>query len=130
LSLRDPRVIVMGVTVCVAVVLAIIGAGFTSSREPTAVPVTRSAVIQMTQSGFFPAALTVKAGTPVVWHDVSAAPLVVASNPYPADTSVKGLHSTTILPGGSYSFTPNTAETISYHDDGAPTLGGTITVTK
>jgi plastocyanin len=86
------------------------------------------AVIQITASGFVPATLAVKAGTQVVWQNTDAAPHAVASNPYPTNSSVPGLNSKTILPGGSYSYITPKSSKIDYHDDTQPVLGGTIMV--
>lgn len=86
--------------------------------------------IQITASGFSPDTIVIKAGTQVVWKNVDTAPHSVASNPFPGDTSVPGLHSRTILPQGSYTYTPTKTSTIGYHDDTQPTHNGIIKVGK
>ena len=88
------------------------------------------ATISITASGFVPSTVTVAPGTTIVWQNVDRSPHIIASNPYPADSSLPGLHSQTILPGASYSYTPTGSATIHYHDDKMPTANGTITIGK
>jgi plastocyanin len=88
----------------------------------------RQTIIQVTDKGFIPATISVKAGSTVVWRNVDTAPHVVASNPYPADSSVGGLHSQTIPPSGSYTYVAGAKGAIGYHDDTQPTMSGMIVV--
>lgn len=88
----------------------------------------RQAVVEITANGFTPSTLKVTAGTPIVWRNTDSAPHVVASNPYPKDSSVSGLHSQTILPDSSYTYVPSASGTISYHDDLMPTHNAVLTV--
>lgn len=87
-------------------------------------------VVQITASGFTPNTVVVKKGAQIIWKNVDSAPHVVASNPFPADSSVLGLHSQTILPNGSYTYTPTKTGTINYHDNIQPTHNGIIEVQK
>jgi plastocyanin len=84
--------------------------------------------IQITASGFSPNTTIVKVGTRIVWKNVDAAPHAVASNPYPANSSLPGLRSRTILPQGSYSYVTTKAAVIQYHDNTQPTHNATIKV--
>lgn len=111
-----------------AAVIAITGAVTIYGRP--AKTAQRQTVIQVTAGGFVPSTLVIKAGTQVIWRNLDAAPHVVASNPFPGNSSVPGLHSKTILPNGSYSYTPTTSGTIEYHDNIQPIVGGTITVVR
>lgn len=86
--------------------------------------------IQISASGFSPSTVVVKAGTHIVWKNVDSAPHSVASNPYPSNSSVKDLHSQTILPNGVYSYTTTKAGTINYHDATQPTHNASIKVEK
>jgi plastocyanin len=95
----------------------------TTSSKPTA-------VIQLTSTGFVPATLSVKVGTPITWRNTDAAPHRVASNPYPQDSTIPGLHSMNLVSGSSYTYTPPTVGVIHYHDDLNPTHNGTIMVVK
>jgi plastocyanin len=115
------------VTLAVALI-GVTGAIFLHN-QPARTP-QRQTVIQVTAGGFIPATLAVKAGTQVVWQNLDSAPHAVASNPYPENSSVPGLNSRTILPSGSYTFTPTTSGKIEYHDNTQPTLGGIIMVER
>jgi plastocyanin len=88
----------------------------------------RQAVVELTAAGFVPATLDVPVGTQIVWRNMDQAPHLVASNPYPSDSSVPGLHSNTLLPGDSYAYVASTAGTIKYHDQSNPSLNGSIMV--
>lgn len=90
----------------------------------------RQAIIQVTAGGFVPSTLTVEQGTAIVWKNIDHASHTIASNPYPADSSLPGLHSKSLLQGSTYSYTPSTTQTIVYHDDQNPTLNGTIIIKK
>jgi plastocyanin len=103
----------IAITLVVAVI-AVAGVIALYGRSTTAKP---QAVIQVTASGFVPETLAIKAGTQVIWQNTDAAPHAVASNPYPANSSVPGLNSKTILPKGSYTYTPTSAGKIEYHDN-------------
>jgi plastocyanin len=108
-------------------VIAVVGVVALNERSTTAKP---TAVVEVTASGFIPTTLAVKAGTQVVWKNTDSAPHAVASNPYPANSSMPGLSSKTILPGGSYAYTPSASGKIEYHDNTQPVLGGTIMVER
>jgi plastocyanin len=117
-----------GLLALVAIV-AIISINHKPSSTSTAT--TRpQAIVQITADGFTPQTLTVTAGTDIVWRNTDSAPHVVASNPYPQDSSVPGLHSKTIAPNSSYTYTPKSSDkkSITYHDENNPTHNGTITI--
>jgi plastocyanin len=117
----------IAITLVVAVI-AVVGAVTLYGRlSDTAKP---KAVIQITPGGFVPATLAIKAGTQVIWQNTDSAPHAVASDPYPANSSVPGLSSKTILPGGSYTYTATKSAKIDYHDNTQPILGGTIMVER
>ena len=120
--LSSPNVVVL--VVAVVGVIGVLGAGWLWYGQGAG----RQTVVQVTADGFIPATVTVKAGSAIVWRNVDTAPHVVASNPFPLDNSVAGLHSKTILPNGSYTYTPSKGGVISYHDDSNPTANGTIKV--
>ena len=129
LSVKDPRVKVIIATLVVAFCLVAVDAVVLTVRHNSlAVAAAHPAVIQLTAAGFVPATLAVKAGTEIVWRNVDSAPHAVAANPYPTDSSVPGLHSKTVLPGGSYAYTASASGTIHYHDNTQPAVNGTIMV--
>lgn len=86
--------------------------------------------VQISANGFSPSAIVVTPGTQIVWKNVDTAPHAVASNPYPSSSSLKDLHSQTILPGGSYSYVAMKSGVIDYHDDTQPTHNASIGVEK
>lgn len=84
--------------------------------------------IQISAGGFSPSSLVVEPGTQIVWKNVDTAPHAVASNPYPTSSSLKALHSQTILPNGSYSYTVTKPGVINYHDNTMPTHNASLKV--
>lgn len=125
---RNRKLIVGGLGAAAIVLVA--GVVLTVRHQASQPIAARQAVIEITPTGFVPAALSVKAGTAIVWRNVDSAPHAVGGDPYPADTSVPGLKSRTILPSGSYMYRAQNSGVISYHDDLTPTHSGTITVGK
>jgi plastocyanin len=124
---RSEKTTFIAVT-AVVTVITVIGSVYLYTRpSSTSRP---QAVIEVTAHGFVPETLAVKAGTQVVWKNTDSAPHAVASNPYPANSSVPGLSSKTILPGGSYTYTAANTGKIEYHDNTQPVLGGTIMVER
>jgi plastocyanin len=112
----------------VASVVALVGVIIFSTQQSATSLASRKTIIQVTANGFIPATVAVKAGTQIVWQNTDSAPHVVASNPYPQNSSVPGLHSQTILPNGSYTYKTTTDGTIEYHDNTQPTVSGVIKV--
>lgn len=105
-------------------------AGFVIVHKDTPKANGKRTVIQISAGGFSPSTTVVKAGTQIVWKNVDTAPHAVASNPYPKNSSVKGLHSQTILPDGSYAYIAAKEGVINYHDDTQPTHNASIKVEK
>jgi len=113
------------------VLVVVIGvASFVIFHKDTVKANGKKTVIQISASGFSPSTIVVKAGTQIVWKNVDSAPHAVASNPYPKNSSVKDLHSQTILPDGSYAYLAAKEGTINYHDDTQPTHNASIKVEK
>lgn len=113
------------------VLVVVVGViGFVAIHKSTTKAAGHQTEIQISASGFSPNAVVVKAGAQIVWKNVDSAPHSVASNPYPSDSSVPGLHSKTILPDGSYVYTATKTGVITYHDDTQPTHNGSIGVVK
>lgn len=87
------------------------------------------AYIQVSDTGFTPATLTVSKGTVVIWQAKGTTKsMVIASNPYPSDDDLKDLKSTQLGNGASYRYQFNITGTHKYHDDLNPTVNGTVIV--
>jgi plastocyanin len=116
-----------------AVALAAAGCGSSnsssSSSSPSqAAPATSTAsgggktvTIDMKNIQFSPSSATVKVGQTVKWVNQDSAPHNVTGGP---------LHSKTIGQGGSFTFTPKKAETISYVCTIHPNMTAKLTVTS
>ena len=92
---------------------------------------TRTATVTITSSGFVPQTLSILVCTTVIWQDVDDTEThVIASNPYPSDTSLPSLRSPQMGQGTSYSYTFTKVGTVYYHDDLHPLLNGTILVSR
>jgi plastocyanin len=92
---------------------------------------TGTATIQITSKGFEPATLKIKTGTKVTWNNTDSQLHQIASNPYPANSSLPGLSSGGLEPGQSYSYVFTKTGDIGYHDQKNPlTRLGQVDVTK
>lgn len=95
--------------------------------------------------GFSPKNVTVKKGTAVMWTNVSAGGLEVASGSHPAHADYDGTSRAAHCaegapasfdqcaagaPGSQWSFTFNKAGTWNYHNEANPAFTGTVTVTE
>jgi plastocyanin len=116
-----------------AVALAAAGCGSSntsssSSSSSQAAPATSTAsgggktvTIDMKNIQFSPSSATVKVGQTVKWVNQDSAPHNVMGGP---------LHSKTFGQGGSFTFTPKKAETISYVCTIHPNMTAKLTVTS
>lgn len=102
------------------------------NTQITSTPVAKTAdtaLVSITANSFVPATLTIKVGTTVTWTNQEDQEHWVASNPYPANTDLKGLNAgKKMVKGDSYSYTFDKAGTYNYHDDLSPTTNGTVVV--
>lgn len=98
------------------------------SVSPTAATTT-SAAVNMSDTAFSPATLTVAVGTTVTFTNNGQGNHWPASVPHPVHTGLAGFDAKAPLATGeSYSFTFTKAGTFGYHDHLNPSLRGTITV--
>jgi plastocyanin len=118
----------------IALVVLVVIAGITrifdnsSSRSAVITPET-VARVEVTDQGFVPATLTVKAGTVVEWSSTDGTTShIIAANPYPTSSDLPDLVSPQMGSGAKYRYTFNKAGTIKYHDKLKPTVNGTIIV--
>lgn len=87
------------------------------------------AQVTISATQFVPATITVKTGQAVVWKNTDSAPHLVASDPYPTNSTLPDLNShQQIDAGGSYSYVFAKAGTYTYHDNLHPTILGTVIV--
>lgn len=88
-----------------------------------------SADVIITDDGFSPQTVTVRAGGTVTWTNAGATPHWPASDPHPAHTGLPGFDSLAGLASGeTYQFTVTKPGTFGYHDHLFPLLKGTVIV--
>jgi amicyanin len=93
--------------------------------QPTPTPTTptqATVVINIKNFAFNPSTVTIKAGTIVTWVNNDSAPHTVTSD------SGSLLHSSTLSPGQSFSFTFANTGTFNYHCSIHPMMHGQIVV--
>lgn len=86
-------------------------------------------VVTVTQSGFSPKSVTIKAGDTVTWMNSDSASHTVSSDPHPTHTLFPVLNKVGLINAGdkkSLQFT--TAGTFTYHDHLNPSSTGSVTV--
>lgn len=94
-------------------------------------PANTQVQIAMTDTGFSPATITVKAGTTVVFKNTGSDNHWPASNPHPVHTGLPGFDALkAITPGGTYSYTFTKAGTWGFHDHLHPNFTGSVVVTQ
>lgn len=88
-------------------------------------------VVTLTDNGFAPSPVTVKAGTTVTFVNESSGPMWVASDPHPIHTLLPGFDElTSVNRGGTYDYTFIKVGTWTYHNHRAPSVKGTVIVTQ
>jgi plastocyanin len=98
------------------------------TRQPAKSEVA-TAVVRITEDGFQPSNLKVKAGTLVVWTNDDTEPHRIASNPYPTHKDLPSLDSkSSIDTNGKYRYTFNQKGTFGYHDELNPDVNGTVII--
>lgn len=103
--------------------------GDTSSQGSSQTPennVTQQDEVEIEDSAFKPASITVKKGTTVKWTNKDD----IQHNVAPDEQSDAFKGSPMLSKGDSYSFTFNTVGTYSYHCTPHPFMKGTVTVTE
>lgn len=90
--------------------------------------------VTVTNTGFSPKSLTIKAGDSVTWTNTSTRTVYVAPDEHPAHQKYAGIwdddESGNIAPDESYTVTFSQAGTYTYHDHLNSTFTGTIIVTE
>ncbi|KKR40545.1 hypothetical protein A2434_01340 [Candidatus Woesebacteria bacterium RIFOXYC1_FULL_41_14] len=85
-------------------------------------------VVTLSESGFSPASLTIKAGENVTWENKSGVRATVDSNPHPVHTSYQPLNLGEFSDGQSVNLTFDTPGTYNYHNHFNSNQSGTIIV--
>jgi plastocyanin len=129
------------VALCFSIVLIVIAVAIflvvNHSNQPRATTATIThgstkppVVVQISDSGFSPSALSISKGTTVQWTNTDTTIHQVAADPYPKDNSINGFDSTIQLnQADTLSFTFNKPGTYTYHDEKNPLkFKGTIVV--
>ena len=94
--------------------------------QPTQVP--KEEIVTLTESGFFPQTLTVKAGTKVVWLNQRKDTATVDSAGHPIHLSYPPLNLGTFKPGEQLFLVFNEKGTYKYHNHLSPNQLGTVVV--
>lgn len=101
-----------------------------NSPEPPVTPVPQTASVSITEDGFAPLSMKIKAGTVVVWTNVDNVPHRISSNPFGGAKDLPSLDSLTNMASNStYRYTFDKPGTYGYHDSLNPqSYNGTIIV--
>lgn len=117
-------ILIAAIFVVLLATMAIYQAVHKQTPKPTSttnVAKPSQAAVSVTDSGFSPASITIKAGTQLTWTNNGKSSHQVAADPYPANNSIPGFDSTkTLLPGDSLSFTFEQKGTFHLHDQSQP----------
>ena len=88
----------------------------------------REARVDITDDGFEPNTITVKAGTRITWDNQDPSPYHITSGPYPTHALPDLDSIQNIGPGVTYSFIPTQTGTFAYYNALDPTTQGQIIV--
>ena len=98
-----------------------------ANATPSGAMKEQNAII-LTNSGFEPSSITVKAGTKVVWTNKSGAAATVNSDPHPAHTAYPPLNLGKFNDGESVSLTFSKPGKYGYHNHFNPSETGVVIV--
>lgn len=88
-------------------------------------------VVTLSDKGFAPNSVTVKAGTTVTFVNESTGAMWVASDPHPTHTLLPGFDElASAEKGGTYEYTFTKVGTWTYHNHRMPSEKGTVVVTQ
>ncbi|HBB76536.1 MAG: hypothetical protein A2186_00695 [Candidatus Levybacteria bacterium RIFOXYA1_FULL_41_10] len=142
------------VALVAVLILVVVGGGFlliSRSKAPTAVPVVPSTTsestptpettqeesqsptaneteVTLSETGFSPKTITIKAGDKVIWINNSGKMATVNSNPHPIHTSYKELNLGNFDDGEKLELVFPNAGTYNYHNHLNASQGGTVIV--
>lgn len=99
------------------------------SLTPEATPAAMKEVtVTVTESGFEPATVTIKAGEKVTWMNKSGASVSINSAPHPTHEAYPPLNLGIVKDGASVSLTFDKAGTYKYHNHLDPSQTGEVVV--
>jgi len=126
------RMRIAATVVCLALLASACGGGGGASATATATPAASSAPpktadpnfdfgqrVTITADGFRPLWLVSIIHQPVVWTNDTDTPQTIVFDHLPVRSGV-------IPPGGTYTYTPDTVASITYHSGRRPTLEGKV----
>lgn len=88
-------------------------------------------VVTLSDSGFAPQTVSVKAGDTITFVNESSGQMWVASDPHPVHTLLSGFDElTSVGKGGTYEYTFAKVGTWTYHNHVNPSVKGTVKVTE
>jgi plastocyanin len=100
-----------------------------SSNQTSQTIPTSSSEITISNQGFTPQTLRIKAGTQVTWKNTDKKPHHIVSDPHPTHTAYPDMNDQEALnTNESYAFVFDSAGTYTYHDHINPKFTGTIVV--
>jgi plastocyanin len=125
---RSNQLLLVMATVILLLLLLTLGRHQPKAALYTA-PTPAIAKVSLTNNGFSPASVTVKAGNIVEWtsHDETQTHQV-AANPLQVHSELPSLVSSQLGQGAVYRFKFTKPGTYHYHDEINPTLNGTVVV--
>lgn len=102
---------------------------FTKQPPTTQTKPYEQAQISISEDGFVPGTITIKAGTQVTWTNTDKSSHQVASDPHPIHSGLADLESPALLTNDSYSFVFEEVGSFTYHDHLNPLkFRGTVVV--
>ena len=129
------KVSLVGALVAAALVLSacnLYKSGQQNQTEQPSAPASDAVTVEVTDSGFSPAAATVKSGGKITWTNSSKSAVVIASDPHPSHTAnpqlTGGGFTMEIAPGASSSVTVTKTGTWGFHNHLNPGVKGKIVV--
>ncbi len=103
-----------------------------SNDTSSSTPASDSVTITYSDSGFSPAAATVKNGGKIIWVNSSSSQIQIGVNPHPSHTGnrmiTKGQFTLDLNAGAQTEVTVTETGTFGYHNHLAPADTGTVTV--
>lgn len=100
----------------------------TLTTQTTPPAASEQSAVTLTQNGFSPSTITVKAGTKVMWTNKSGEAATVNSDPHPVHTDYPPLNLGSFSDGGTLSLTFDKPGRYGYHNHLNPGERGTVIV--
>jgi plastocyanin len=131
LSLKNLLIITLGVSIMFYLYLAERQTRLVLPQASKQVEQAPSMRVELTDNGYQPQEVTIKAGQNVAWTNKTNYPMWVASDPHPAHNGLAGFDQGKLLrKGKTWQFTFSKPGKFSYHDHLNPTRRGTVIVER